>query len=277
MQAPESAFRLFGKVLSRRRSSKLAITALFLSALCSSSSAQNDGEWISLFNGENLDNWIPKFTGFELGENYRNTFRVEDGYLTVSYDEWPTFNSEFGHLYYDQVFSHYLLRIEYRFIGDQVNDGPGWAFRNNGLMLHSQDPRTMTIDQEFPVSIEAQLLGGNGSADRQTANVCTPGTHAEFGGELVTRHCTNSISGTYHGDQWVTAEFEVRGHQAMVFRANGETVFELEHPQLDPSDPDAQALLAEGAPLMLDKGFITIQAESHPTQFRKIELLPLAP
>ena len=128
---------------------------------------EQDG-WISLFNGENLDNWQAKFTGQALGVNYRNTFQVIDGLLTVSYDDWNDFNGEFGHLFYDQVFSHYLLRVEYRFIGDQVTNGPGWAFRNNGMMLHSQDPASMTLDQEFPVSIESQLLGGNGVDARAT-------------------------------------------------------------------------------------------------------------
>lgn len=254
-----------------------AVLYLTMSLLFSTAAqSQNSDEWIQLFNGENLDNWKIKFTGQELGVNYRNTFGVEDGYLTVSYDEWPDFNGEFGHLFYDQVFSHYLLRVEYRFIGDQVPNGPGWAYRNNGLMLHSQDPESMTLEQEFPVSVEAQLLGGNGSDARTTLNVCTPGTHMVLDGELVKRHCTNSSSDTYHGDQWVTAEFEVRGHLTVTHRIDDQVVFQLEHPQLDEDDPDAQKLIAAGLPIMLNEGYVALQAESHPTQFRKIELLQLS-
>ncbi|NKB32461.1 MAG: DUF1080 domain-containing protein [Pseudomonadales bacterium] len=238
--------------------------------------AQSDNEWISLFNGENLDNWQVKFTGQPLGENFRDTFRVEDGLLTVSYENWDGFDSEFGHLFYGQVFSHYILRVEYRFIGDQVNNGPGWAFRNNGMMLHSQDPASMTLDQEFPVSIESQLLGGNGSDPRPTSNVCTPGTNMVMDGELVTRHCTNSNSDTFHGDQWVTAEMEVRGSETLIHRINGRIVFELHDIQLDPTDPDAQALIAAGAAIELKEGYVALQAESHPTQFRTIEILPLS-
>lgn len=249
--------------------------SLLLLANPSSAQPQQTQEWIQLFNGENLDNWIIKFTGSELGVNYRDTFGVEDGYLTVSYDNWPDFNNEFGHMFYDQEFSHYVLRIEYRFIDDQVTNGPGWAFRNNGMMLHSQDPKSMAVAQEFPVSIEAQMLGGNGSDPRPTGNVCTPGTHMAMAGELITRHCTNSNSETLHGDQWVEMEMIVRGSESITQIVNGVTVMEYQNIQLDATDKDAQALIANGAAIELNKGYISIQAESHPIQFRKIELMEL--
>ena len=256
------------------------VTVLLLGSMSISSAlAQNTtstDEWISLFNGDNLDNWKIKFTGQPLGVNYRNTFRVVDGILTVSYDEWDEFNGEFGHLFYDQVFSHYLLRVEYRFVGEQLTNGPSWGIRNNGLMLHSQDPASMTIDQHFPASIEAQLLGGNGTGLRPTANVCTPGTHWQWNNELITRHCTNSSSYTYHGDQWVSVEFEVRGNRSIKHWVNGDLVFELQGPQLDENDADARVVIRQGMPIMLKEGYVALQAESHPTEFRKIELLPLA-
>lgn len=235
----------------------------------------SDGNWISLFNGSDLNDWIPKFTGYELGVNYLDTFRVEDGVFKVSYDNWSDFNGEFGHIFYRQPFSHYRLRVEYRFVDDQVTNGPAWAFRNNGIMFHSQDPATMTVDQEFPVSIEAQMLGGNGTDARPTANVCSPGTHYVMNGELITVHCTNSSSQTYHGDQWITMELEVRGSDLIRHLVNGETVFEYSGVQLDESDPDAQRLIAGGAGLEITGGYIAVQAESHPTEIRRIELLPL--
>ncbi len=238
--------------------------------------AQNNADqWISLFNGNDLTNWIPKFTGHELGVNYRDTFRAEHGVFVVSYDNWPDFNSEFGHIFYKQSFSHYRLRVEYRFVGDQVNNGPGWAYRNNGVMLHGQSPQSMTLDQEFPVSIEVQLLGGSGEDDRATANVCSPGTHYVRNGELVTQHCINSSSETYHGDQWVTLEVEVRGDEVIRHTVNGDTVLQYSKTQLDESDTDAQNLISLGQPIALSEGYISIQAESHPTEFRRIDLLPL--
>ncbi len=234
----------------------------------------SDEEWISLFNGEDLEGWTPKFTGYDPGINYNNTFRVEDGLLTVSYDEWDEFNGEFGHLFYKDSFSNYKIRAEYRFIGEQVKGGEGWALRNNGLMLHGQHPETMARDQEFPVSVEVQLLGGNGEDPRSTANLCTPGTNVVLDGELFTPHCTTSDSKTYHGDQWVTVEVEVRGSEIFKHYVNGEQVMEYTDPQYDERDETAQPLI-EGTNLLIDRGTISIQAESHPTQFRIIEVLPL--
>ena len=236
--------------------------------------AESD-RWIELFNGRDLSNWQIKFTGYELGHNLNNTFQVEDGILKVSYDEWDSFNGEFGHIYTDQAFSRYRMRVEYRFVGEQVTNGPGWAFRNNGIMLHSQPAASVAFDQEFPVSIEVQLLGGNGTDPRPNANVCTPGTHYVRAGELIVPHCTNSSSGTFHGDQWVTLELEVLGDESIRHWVNGDLVFEYEQPQLDPEDPDAQALIAAGAGIPLAGGHIALQAETHPIEFRVIELLPL--
>lgn len=235
-----------------------------------------DDEWLSLFNGEDLDDWTPKFTGYEAGENYNNTFRVEDGILKVTYEDWGQFDGEFGHLFYKEPFSHYILRVEYRFVGEQVEGSEDWAFRNNGIMLHSQDPATMSQNQEFPVSVETQLLGGDGENERTTANVCTPGTHVVVDGERITDHCINSSSKTYHGNQWVTLEIEVRGSEVIRHRMNGEPIFEYNNPQLDENDPTAEQFLNEGEDLLLKEGYIAIQAESHPTEFRKIELKPIS-
>src|SRR5262249_54857162 len=148
-------------------------------------------EWIQLFNGKNLDGWTPKIKGYELGENFGHTFRVENGILRVVYDRYTTFDNRFGHLFYKDSFSHYMLRVEYRFLGEQVPGGPSWGLRNSGIMIHGQPAETMEKDQDFPVSIEVQLLGGTGSGDRPTANVCTPGTNMVMNGQLITRHCTN--------------------------------------------------------------------------------------
>ena len=237
--------------------------------------AEANEEWTSLFNGRDLEGWIPKFAGSAAGVNLRNTFRVEDGVLKVSYDDYETFEGQFGHLFYKEPFGRYVLRVEYRFTGEQTPGGPGWAFRNSGMMVHCQSPATMTKDQSFPVCIEVQLLGGDGTNDRSTGNLCTPGTHVVMKDTLVTQHCINSSSKTYHGDQWVTAEVEVHGNRLIRHIINGEVVLEYAEPQLDEGDADAQRLLKAGADRMVGEGYISLQAESHPVQFRKVELLPL--
>jgi hypothetical protein len=234
------------------------------------------GEWIQLFNGKNLEGWTPKLKGHPAGENWGNTFRVENGLLKVAYDQYSNFDGKFGHLFYKEIFSHYILRVEYRFVGDQCAGGPGWALRNSGVMLHGQTAESMDLNQDFPASIEAQFLGGTGQGERPTANLCTPGTHVVMDGKLITRHCTNSKSDTYHGDQWVEVELEVRGNDLIRHIINGKVVLEYNQPQLDEGDPSARKLL-ESQPKQLDRGTISLQSESHPIEFRKVELKRLNP
>jgi len=231
--------------------------------------------WIQLFNGKNLDGWTPKIKGYEAGENFGDTFRVENGVLKVAYDKYDKFDNKFGHLFYKDPFSNYVLRVEYRFVGEQSPGGPGWAIRNSGVMIHGESPSTMGMDQDFPASIEVQLLGGNGRDPRTTANLCTPGTHVVMKGELIKRHCTNSNSKTYHGDQWVTVEIEVRGNKVIKHIIDGQTVLEYNQPQLDDDDPHAKQLAAKQGK-MLSGGTISLQSESHGVEFRKVELRKLA-
>lgn len=247
-----------------------AVLALLVWAVPNRTVAAEDG-WITIFNGKNLHGWTVKIAGRKLNDNYRKTFRVRDGVLQVCYDGYKTFDDHFGHLFYKQKLSHYRLRLDYRFIGQQTKGAPAWALRNNGIMLHCQSPQSMSKAQFFPVSIEAQLLGGDGQTERSTGNVCTPGTHVVINDQLITQHCIESISKTYAGDQWVTVEVEVNGHGPIVHFINGERVLQYEKPQLDPTDADAQKLIRDGV-LRLDEGYIALQAESHPIEFRNILL-----
>jgi hypothetical protein len=262
-----------------------AIALALLGAACASQprgdgSDRNAPRWVQLFNGRDLSDWVPKFAGYELGVNLHETFRVENGILQVRYDRWPAFGGEFGHLFYRRrPFSRYVIAAEYRFVGEQVRGaGPGlsWALRNNGLMLHSQSPESMGRDQDFPISLEAQLLGGLGSGRRSTANLCTPGTHVMMHDTLVTNHCINSASQTYDGDQWVRAEVLVLGDSILKHIVNGDTVLVYTRPQMGGgmANNTQPGVLQEGRPL--GSGYITIQAETAPIDFRKIELLDLS-
>jgi len=257
----------------------LSVLCLILTiSLCGCATWQGDScddGWISLFNGKNLDGWIPKIAGYELGDNFADTFRVEDGVMKVSYDQYDKFDGKFGHIFYKDKFSHYRLRVEYRFVGEQAPGGPGWAFRNSGIMFHCQPPESMSKDQSFPVSIEVQMLGGDGTNKRSTGNLCTPGTNVVMEDKLITQHCINSTSETYHGDQWVTLEVEVHGNGLIKHIINGQVVLEYEKPQLDETDANAKELIAAGADKMLTEGYISLQAESHPVEFRSVEILLL--
>ncbi len=222
-----------------------------------------------------MDGWQVKIRGYSLGDNFGNTFRVEDGVLTVGYEQYDDFSDRFGHLFHEKPFSHYVLAVEYRFVGEQASGGPEWAFRNSGVMFHSQSASSMLENQDFPISIEAQFLGGRESGERPTANLCTPGTHVEMDGELITRHCVDSESETLRGDQWVRVELRVLGGDKVEHWVNGRKVLEYEKPQIgggvvndfDPAQkPDGQ---------LLDNGYIALQSESHPIEFRRVELLNL--
>lgn len=235
-----------------------------------------EGEWVQLFNGKDLDGWIPKIRGAKAGENALNTFRVEDGAIKVRYDEYKKFDEKFGHLFYKTPYSHYRLRVEYRFVGDQCPGGPGWAIRNSGVMIHGESPDEMAVDQDFPASIEVQLLGGAKTGERTTANLCTPGTNVVMNGKLFTPHCTSSKSKTYRGDDWVTVEIEARGDKAIRHIMDGKTVLEYNEPQLDERDAHAKELAKKKGGKLLKGGTISLQSESHPVEFRKVEIMKLA-
>lgn len=248
------------------------VLALLPAVVC----AADDDKWIQLFNGKDLTGWTPKIRYHDLGVNYGNTFRVEDGVLKVVYDQYPDgFKEQFGHLFYKDAFSHYRLRVEYRFVGEQCPGGPGWAFRNSGVMFHGESPATMGKDQDFPASIEAQLLGGE--RDRTTANLCTPGTNVVINDLLFLPHCKSSTSQKYPGDQWVAVELEVHGNGVVKHIVDGQVVLEYEQCQLDERDAHARELARQAGTIQLSSGTISLQSESHPVEFRKVELLVLEP
>lgn len=235
------------------------------------------GQWINLFNGKDLKNWRVKITGHPLDDNYGNTFRVEDGKMVVRYDQYKAFDEQYGHIFYNKPFSAYLLVVEYRFVGDQVKGGPGWAIRNSGAMLHGQAPETMGLQQDFPISMEMQLLGGDGQHERHTANLCTPGTNVVLDGKLFTPHCIDSRSKTYPGDRWVHAEALVLGDSLIHHIVEGDTVLTYSKPQIGGEnvihfDP---AVKKDG--MLLKEGYISLQSESHPVEFRKVSLFDLSP
>ncbi len=266
--------------MKSRRHAAAFVLALAVATVCARPSAGEEpaGGWRQLFNGRDLTGWTPKIRGHEAGVNYADTFRVEDGLLKVRYDRYDgPFDDRFGHLFYEKPCSNYDLRVEYRFVGEQHEGGAAWATRNRGVMLHGQSPESMLAGQDFPVSIEVQLLGGDGRNARPTANLCTPGTHVVLNGKLHTRHCTNSTSDTYHGERWVRIELQVRGNRLIRHKTGGRTVLEYSRPQLDPNDPDARRLLDAGEDKQLSGGTISLQSESHPVEFRKVELREITP
>ncbi len=240
--------------------------------LTASACGPGPDDWISLFNGEDLSGWTPKIRGSPLGEDPLGTFRVENALLTVGYEKYDDFGERFGHLFYETPFSHYQLRVEYRFVGEQARGGPAWALRNSGMMFHAQSPESMLVEQDFPISLEAQFLGGNGIDERPTANLCTPGTHVHIEGELVEQHCITAAAPTVHGDEWVTFDLLVLGDSLIVHIMDGDTVLAYSRPVIGGGVVDGfdETVKEDGRPLT--GGYIALQSESHPVQFRQVLL-----
>ena len=237
-----------------------------------------EGEWVQLFNGKDLNDWIVKINHHALNENYGNTFRVEDGLIKVRYDHYGDFGDRFGHLYYKQPFSHYHLAVEYRFVGTLQRGAPGYAVMNSGVMFHAQDPRTILLDQNWPIALELQFLAGlPDGKPRPTCCVCTPGTHVVYKGKLTEAHIIQSSADTYQPEEWVRAAVIVHGSASSVHLVNGKKVLEYAQPQIgggvvagyDPKMFQAGKLLSEG--------YIGLQSEGQPVDFRKVELKVLKP
>jgi len=235
-----------------------------------------EAKWESLFNGKDLSGWSPKIRGCKAGENFQNTFRVQDGVLKVDYSDYQQWDNRFGHLFYEKKYSNYRLRLEYRFTGEQLKGGPGWAFRNSGVMIHSESPETMELEQDFPTSLEVQILGGTGKGERTTGNLCTPGTHVEMNDKLETSHCITSKSKTFNGDQWVKLEIEVHGNKLIRHLINGEEVMSYGKPQYG-GDAHSEALAKAAGDKMISEGYFCLQSESHPVEFKNIEIQQIQP
>lgn len=251
------------------------VTASLVSCVSSNKSTE-DGEWRSLFNGKNLDGWVAKFHHHEVGDNYADTFRVVDGVIQVNYDGYDDFGERFGHLFYKEPFSSYHLKFEYRFTDQWLESAPSYAYRNSGIMFHSQAPETILKEQDWPISIEYQMLAAKDDGKpRSTGNMCSPGTTVFYEGKLDERHCITSSSATYERDEWVKGELIVDGNSRVVHKVNGETVLEYTRPQIGGGvvsgyDP---ALWVDGK--LLAEGYIALQAEGHGVEFRHIKIKTL--
>lgn len=263
--------------------------SLFLILLlqgCDNKTEKSAEDWMPLFNGKDFNGWDIKIAGQPLNGNYKNTFRWEDSMLHVSYDKYDSFNNRFGHIYYNTPYAYYKLKFQYRIVGDQMPDAAEWAGKNSGVMIHSQSAQSMNIDQSFPVSLEMQLLEGTRKGERTTGNICTPGTQVHINGVLMQDHCISSSSKKYNGDQWVSGTIEVYGDSLIRHIINGDTVLTYSNMLIGGGFVDESYTWTTGhitdsifwinkAGTPLKEGYIALQAESQPVDFRKVELLNL--
>ncbi len=255
------------------KSFKIGMILLFFIWGCDQKKSSSQEDWIQLFNGHDLTNWTAKIHHHDVGVNFGNTFRVEDGMIKVRYDQYGDFNDQFGHLYYDQPLSHFHLVVEYRFTGTLQPGAPDYTLLNSGVMFHSQDPRTMPKEQNWPISVEMQFLAGLGDGKpRPTGNMCSPGTEIVYNGKQFDGHCLNSTSKTYEVNEWVRAELIVLGDSLITHLINGDTVLQYSKPSMGGGVVQGydSVIWQSGKPLK--SGFIALQSEGQPIDFRKVEL-----
>jgi hypothetical protein len=256
---------------------QLLLAVIIFSGCTSPNKTTTTDEWVPLFNGKDMNDWIVKIHHHKTGVNFGNTFRVEENMIKVRYDQYGEFNAQFGHLYYKTPYSYFHLKLEYRFVGEWFTSAPSYTLRNSGVMFHSQDPATMPVEQDWPISVEMQFLGGLGDGKpRTTGNMCSPGTEVVQKGQIVPSHCINSSSKTYDGEQWVRAELIVLGDSLITHIINGDTVLQYSQPQIGGGvvnrfDP---AIKQDGK--LLSSGFIALQSEGQPIDFRNIQIRDLS-
>ncbi len=243
-----------------------------------------DSAWVSLIpTGTELTDWTPKFEGKAVGVNPDTTFRMSpEGYLWVNLHTSYS-RTGFGHLYYTKKkFSYYIVRAEYKFTKDVSESGfAEWTTQNNGLMLHSPDPSTVT--GQFPNSIEVQLLGPkNKNEDRipsttwpvgRSGNMCIAGDAFVLnynGNNNYTNHCTTaSYPDAWKGQQipwdkeYSDMTVRVLSDSLVQHYIRGQKVFESSKIRYKTG----------GQPVK--EGYIAIQAEGTATLFKKLEVLSL--
>lgn len=233
-------------------------------------------KWHRIFDGRSLRNWTPKIVGQAAGQDMRKTFVVRNGAVRVSYAGYDRFDNKFGHLFYDKPLKFFRLRLRYRFLEPGLVDTPAWARRNSGVMFLAQPVEQMGRDQDFPVSVEFQFLGRDGSGRRATGSVCTPGTNIEIEGKVAPDHCTTTPNGpTIPTGQWVNVELDVLPSGQIEHRINGKVVFRYANVTLDPADPIAKPAIDAAKALPLRAGYIALQSEGHPIEFADIAIQEL--
>lgn len=223
--------------------------------------------WVNLFNGKDLTGWVPLIHKSKVGENYMDTFRADsvNKVIRIAYDKYPnqSFDGRIGNLYYNKRLTNYRVRVTYRFIEPQAKNPVSWGRNNSALMIFAVDPYTITGDPQLPPMIELQLLGSPSAGGTTSPNYC------DLGGMSMQQHsarCGNNGSGKAPNpaNQWTTVEAEV--HVTGVTK-----VFQLP----DTTNP-AQTM---SGPRYMNQavtgGFVALQSESQPIEFKDILLKEL--
>ena len=262
--------------MNMRFKTLLLLLSIFLIQSCGKQQQSDEGGWIKLFNEKDLSDWVVKINHYAIGSDFDSTFAAKDGMIQVRYNHYGNFDNRFGHLFYKTPFSKFHLKLEYRFTGTQQPGAPDFTNLNSGVMFHAQDPKSILKDQDWPISIEMQLLAGLGDGvPRPTGNMCSPGTEIVFQGVPYKDHCLNSTSKTYEPGEWVKAELIVLGDSLITHVINGDTVLQYTGPSMGGGIVTGYDSTVFQPGKKLNSGYVGLQSEGQPIDFRNIYLKEL--
>jgi hypothetical protein len=238
-----------------------------------------DTVWTQLFNGTDFKDWDIKTMGLALNQDPKNTYRIVDSAIEVNYSNYTDWSGEpWSHIGYKvRPFSYYVVRLEYQFFGNQVGGAPGYANENSGIMLHSQSLASMALNQNWPISLEDQLLGPKSTQGPGSGNLCTPGTAVEYPkGQFNDNHCINAVANTKaSAPAWVKASAIVLGDSMVVQLIENKPVLTYYRPMEQQGIVTGNTTRAIINRKPLGSGYILLQAESSPIRFRRIQLANL--
>lgn len=278
-------------MLQRRQNylwSVIVATAVISTAGCApmtqhTVAQQPNSGWRPLFDGKTLNGWTTKLVGYPAGQDRLQTFRVKDGVLYISYDQYEgDLKGRVAHLFTRESFRAYRLSLDYRFVGDEFPNSPRPVNPpvNNGVLFHAESAEQMELNQPYPISVEAQLVGPDPQGTpRTTGNFCERAMKM-FRQDKLMPHCILSDAVPSPLGAWIHFDLEVTADGRVTEFINGKPVVHVDRIELNPDRTDTRlpvhsSIAAAGGKLLVTGGHIALQSEGHPTEFRNIRILSL--
>ena len=256
----------------------LALVGALGIAVAAGQKPADQKDWIQLFNGKNLDGWVPKIRGYDLGVNYADTFRVADGMLKASYDKYTALR---GQVRASVLHAAEILALHHRG-GVPLRRRAGAGRADLGRPQQRPDAPQPGRGDDGEGSGFSDL--GRGAAARRPAE-----RQAAIDGKRV--HARHADLHERHDGERPLHELEVgdvspakagyasrsRSAAASASRTGGRTDrARVRQPTIGGGEVTAFDPKVKVDGTLLTEGYIAIQGESHPTDFRKIELLNLS-
>jgi hypothetical protein len=196
---------------------------------------------IQLFNGRNLDGWIPYL--WDAKEKKQDTTTPVSGVWTVKDGVLHCTGKPVGYIRTVDEYDNYRLSLEWRW-------PEGTERGNNGVLVHTTTPNALGV---WPKSIEVQLAKDN------AGDFWVIGTTLEVPDVEKRRQGRRHLNLTDGSEkpvgEWNKIEIECQGDEIKVW-VNGD-------------------LVNHATKCSVTRGAISLQSEGAPVMFRNIVLTPL--